>query len=396
MNNLKDLDNFWYQCYNNFIIKGGGFMEVFLRVDINMISIILLGIVFLIAFKRLDKSNILNRVYLITVIIVMFQLFVELVTCLINGRSEVWVVPTSLFFHFMLFSSAPILSYAWYILIYNLVHTSGQRSITVKSIIFIPVLLNFVFILISMPFGWVFSLDSNHFYVRGDFFFIPLIFTYMYLIFGMIRVIRARKTIIAEEFYLLIVFSLLPIFGGIIQGLFYGTLLMWSSAAFALIFVFIYLQERMIHLDGLTGAWSRKSFDYFMNRKLAQKEIEPFSGVYFDINGLKQINDEFGHLEGDFALKQAVALIKGVMDQKDVIARLGGDEFVIIMQHNNEERLKNMIQDINLAMTVFNDHSNKPYQLSCSFGYGVFSEAFKSIEQFLRYVDHEMYKYKKM
>ena len=371
-------------------------MEVFLRIDINMISIILLGIVFLIAFKRLDKSNILNRVYLMTVVVVMFQLFVEMVTCLINGRTEIWVVPTSLFFHFLLFSSAPILTYTWYILIYNLVYTSEQRSFAVKSVIFIPVIVNLIFILISIPFGWVFSLDSNHLYMRGEFFFVPVIFTYMYLVFGIFRVIKARKTLITEEFYLLIVFSFLPIIGGLIQGIFYGTLLMWSSAAFALIFVFIYLQERMIHLDGLTGAWTRKSFDYFMNRKLAQKEIEPFGGVYFDINGLKQINDHYGHLEGDFALKQTIALIKGLMDHGDVIARLGGDEFVIIMQHNNVERLKNMIQDINLALAVYNDHSNKTYQLSCSFGYGIFSEEFRSIEQFLRYVDHEMYKYKKM
>src|SRR3989339_1209814 len=114
--------------------EGGERMAVFLRVDINIISIILLGLVFLIAFKRLDKSNVLNRVYLSTVLIVMFQLFVETMTCIINGRSESWVVPMSLFFHFLLFASAPILTYAWYILIFNLVSSAEPRSFTVKSL----------------------------------------------------------------------------------------------------------------------------------------------------------------------------------------------------------------------------------------------------------------------
>jgi diguanylate cyclase (GGDEF)-like protein len=186
----------------------------------------------------------------------------------------------------------------------------------------------------------------------------------------------------------------LPIVGGIIQALFYGTLLMWSSAAFALIFVFIYLQERMIHLDALTGAWTRKSFDYFMSRKLAQKEIEPFGGVYFDINNLKKINDQFGHLEGDHALKQAVAHVKGLIGHVDVVARLGGDEFVVIILKSDEERLINLVKDFKLALSVYNDHSGKEYKLSCSYGYGIYSSDFKSIEQFLRYIDHKMYESK--
>lgn len=369
-------------------------MEIFLRVDINIISMILLGLVFLIAFKRLDKTNVLNRVYLLTILIVMFQLFVEMVTCIINGRTEIWVVPTSLFFHFLLYSSAPILSYAWYILIYNLVSSAEPRSFTIKSLLFVPVLFNILFILISIPFGWVFSIDANHLYMREKMFFIPFLLTYMYLVFGMIRIIKSRKSIILEEFYLLIVFCLLPIIGGIIQALFYGTLLMWSSAAFALIFVFIYLQERMIHLDGLTGAWTRKSFDYFMKRKLAQKEIEPFGGVYFDINNLKKINDQFGHLEGDFALKQAVAHVKGLIGHGDVVVRLGGDEFIVIILKGDEERLINLVKDFKFALSVYNDHSGKEYDLSCSYGYGVYSNDFNSIEQFLRYIDRKMYESK--
>jgi len=369
-------------------------MEIFLRVDINIISMILLGLVFLIAFKRLDKTNVLNRVYLVTILIVIFQLFVEMVTCIINGRTEIWVVPTSLFFHFLLFSTAPILSYVWYILIYNLVSSAEPRSFTIKNLLFVPVLFNIIFILISIPFGWVFSIDDNHLYMREQMFFIPFLLTYMYLIFGIIRIIKVRKSIILEEFYLLIAFCFLPIIGGIIQALFYGTLLMWSSAAFALIFVFIYLQERMIHLDGLTGAWTRKSFDYFMNRKLAQKEIEPFGGVYFDINNLKKINDQFGHLEGDFALKQAIAHVKGLIGQGNIVARLGGDEFVIIILKGDEERLINLVKDFKFALSVYNDHSGKEYDLSCSYGYGVYSRDFNSIEQFLRYIDRKMYESK--
>ncbi|MCR3905582.1 MAG: GGDEF domain-containing protein, partial [Tenericutes bacterium] len=264
-----------------------------------------------------------------------------------------------------------------------------------KILLFIPVFLNVPLSLLSPFFDFYFNINSINVYARGSWFMVSLFIIYFYLILGIVYVLTHRKNIIATEFYLLIGFGFLPIIGGIVQGLVYGILLMWSSAAFALIIVYIYLQERLIHLDSLTGAWTRKSFIYYMNKKLNQKKIEPFGGIYFDIDDLKKINDNYGHLEGDFAISEIVKRIKGIMYDGEIIARLGGDEFVIITNSNSETRLKALGEDIDLSLSVFNENSEKLYDLSCSYGYGVYSEDFKSVDQFLRYIDYRMYSSKK-
>lgn len=370
-------------------------MDTFLKIDINLISIFMLGLVFLVAYRRLDRSNALNQLYLYTIVAIIMGLIIETSTVLINGINLYWLSLVNNGLHAILFIVAPILSCLWYFLLRHFISVKVKISNQQKILLFIPVFLNVPLSLLSPFFDFYFNINSINVYARGSWFMVSLFIIYFYLILGIVYVLTHRKNIIATEFYLLIGFGFLPIIGGIVQGLVYGILLMWSSAAFALIIVYIYLQERLIHLDSLTGAWTRKSFIYYMNKKLNQKKIEPFGGIYFDIDDLKKINDNYGHLEGDFAISEIVKRIKGIMYDGEIIARLGGDEFVIITNSNSETRLKALGEDIDLSLSVFNENSEKLYDLSCSYGYGVYSEDFKSVDQFLRYIDYRMYSSKK-
>ncbi|MDI6452439.1 GGDEF domain-containing protein [Peloplasma aerotolerans] len=370
-------------------------MGVFLKIDINLISIFMLSLVFLIAYRRLDRSDTLNRLYLYTVVAIIFGLLIEAATVVMNGVNIPWLIFVNNGFHAVLFIVAPILSCLWYFLLRNFISVKVKVTKQQKILLFIPVALNLVLSLLSPFFDFYFNISQTNVYARGSWFMISIIIIYFYLILGIIHVITHRKNIITTEYYLLIAFGFLPIMGGIGQGLIYGILLMWSSAAFALIIVYIYLQERLIHLDNLTGAWTRKSFIYYMNKKLNQRKIEPFGGIYFDIDDLKKINDNYGHLEGDFAISEIVKRVKGIMYDGEIIARLGGDEFVIITNDNSEKRLKSLAEDIDFSLSVFNENSDKAYQLSCSYGTGVFNDEFKSVDQFLRYIDYKMYLNKK-
>lgn len=370
-------------------------LAIFLRIDINLISMLMLGLVFLIAYKRLDLKNILNRVYLATILVVMTLLFVEAFTCVINLRPEPIWIPVSYILHMLLYIIAPILSSAWYFLIRNMMTTNVKITNNHKIFIMIPIVVNALMTLTAPLNGLYFYVTQANVYSRGELFFIPVILTYGYLLLGLIYIFLNKKTIVIQEYLLLITFSIIPILGGIVQYFNYGVLMMWSSAAFALIFVYIYLQERLIHLDLLTGTWTRKSFDFYITKKLKQKSIEPFGGIFFDVDNLKSINDQYGHAEGDEAIKEVIERVRGLVTQNEIIARLGGDEFIIISNSNDVERLKNLISDIELSFSVFNENKVKPYPLSCSFGYGVYSEEFKSIDQFLRFIDYRMYQDKK-
>lgn len=369
-------------------------MAIFLRIDINLIAMLMLFMVFLIAIRRLDQKDALNRAYIMTLAVVFFQLGIEAITCILNGRPEIEWRLLSQFFHVILFSVAPLLSAIWYLLVRNFV-TSRKKATNIQQVfIFIPVILNAVLSLLSPFFGLYFSINSLGVYERGILFNLSIGITYIYFIVSIIHIIYYRHKLKLNELVLLIVFNIIPIVGALFQALFYGLLLAWSSAGFALVIVYIYLQERLVHLDIMTGAWTRRSFDYFMDKRLKQKSVEPFGGIFFDIDHLKVINDQFGHAEGDQAIIEIVSRIKGLIKSSEFIARLGGDEFIIITDDHNIERLKSLVQDIQLSLAVFNENSNKGYELSCSYGYGLYSQEFKSIDQFLRFIDHRMYETK--
>ena len=191
-------------------------------------------------------------------------------------------------------------------------------------------------------------------------------------------------------------FVILPSIGGLFQSLIYGILLMWSSCAFSLVLVYIFLQQRMIHLDSLTGAWTKGSLDFYMSRRSKQFSRESFGAILIDFDNLKEVNDKYGHIEGDCALKTFIEIIRNVLRKSDILVRIGGDEFIIIMDCDSNCILEKTIERINKSLAIYNDNSGKEYMLGCSSGSDVFSEKYNSIEQFLRHVDILMYDNKKL
>lgn len=366
-------------------------MSTFLRIDINIAAMILLGVVFLIAYMSLDRNDTLNRVFLRISLIIILELFFETTTCVINKRPEQWMIPISVLFHVCLFTTAPILTYFWYSLINALILSKDTKYVKTNIIMLIPLVINFILTVLSPVFSFVFFVDSSNVYRRGSMFIISAAITYFYMVLSLLIIIKNRRKIVKQEFVPLFIFGILPMAGGLIQTLFYGTLLMWSSTAFSLVIVYIYLQQRMVHLDSLTGTWTRGSFDYHISQRIKQKNFEKFGIIYVDIDGLKEINDRLGHAEGDYAIKTSIELIKSVMEKNDIIARIGGDEFVIVVDCDSNEMLDRKIEKMNFRFLQYNDNSDKSYRLGCSFGADIFDSRYNSIEQFLHHVDNLMY-----
>lgn len=370
-------------------------MGLFLRIDINIMAAVVLSLVYLIARRRLDRKDPLNRMFLAVSLIIIVQLIIEAATCVINKRPEQWLIPVSLFLHLILFTVAPILTYCWYIFINKLV-ASDEAALKKRNLIMlIPVALSFLLTLLSPLYSFVFYIDNASVYHRGTLFPIIAAITYLYLTCGFLTVVKNRRKIIKQEYVPLVIFSLLPIIGGMVQTLFYGVLLMWSCAAFSCVIVFIFLQQRMVQLDALTGVWSRGSFDYYISQRLLCDEGEKLGFIYFDVDRLKNINDNYGHVEGDNALKTAIAIVKGATRKKDIMVRMGGDEFMIIMDCENKEDLGKTVDRIKAAFDRHNSSSRKSYRLECSLGADLYGREYGSIEQFLRHIDHLMYENKK-
>lgn len=90
--------------------------------------------------------------------------------------------------------------------------------------------------------------------------------------------------------------------------------------------------EDMVTFDMLTGAYSRRKFEYFITQEIekAEKHGIPFSISIFDIDNFKQINDMNGHSKGDRVLQGISALIQHMLRKTDRLFRWGGDEFIVL------------------------------------------------------------------
>ena len=103
-----------------------------------------------------------------------------------------------------------------------------------------------------------------------------------------------------------------------------------------------------IHFDTLTGARSRL-FLIQESTRLLDYEI-PFALVYIDLNGLKKINDRYGHKTGDQYLCQFSKMMQEQMRQEDTFARFGGDEFIVLFPGCNKDHAEKRIEKIQLEI----------------------------------------------
>lgn len=369
-------------------------MDVYLRIDINIVAIALLGAVLLLAYPKLDMQESLNKSYMRVSVIVILELLVETITCIINGIHVPGLVILSYLLHICLFTIGPLLSYNGYVLIKKLVYFNNDRIHKKNRLLKVPLFINTIMVLTSVFSHYLFYIDEANVYHRGKYFIVFSIITYFYLAISLVLVIWKRRKIVKREFLSILLFIIFPTLGGLVQSLFYSALLMWSSTAFALVIIYVFLQERMVHLDDLTGVWTRGSFESYIENRLKHDIDEKTGLIFCDIDDFKSINDEFGHLEGDLAIKETTKIIKSVFRKHDIIARLGGDEFIIVLEVDSRQLLDDIVKKIEEAFRCYNQSSNKKYKLECSFGADILDGSNYSIEQFMHHIDCLMYENK--
>ena len=129
---------------------------------------------------------------------------------------------------------------------------------------------------------------------------------------------------------------------------------------------------------------------------LCQRAWYPTTIVMFDLDGLKQINDEFGHEAGDSAIKNFARLLLKVFRVSDVVARIGGDEFCVLLSDPKDANPTCPLKRLQQRVDSHNAERNRPYTLAFSAGVVPFSKKHHaSIDDLLRDADERMYSQKR-
>src|SRR5215216_360189 len=150
--------------------------------------------------------------------------------------------------------------------------------------------------------------------------------------------------------------------------------------------------------DDLTGLFNRRGLlkqaaPYF---DFARRQKENLLLLFIDLDGMKRINDEFGHNEGDNALINTAAILNRSFRSSDIIARLGGDEFTVLVTDLNASK-EDAIARLNENLKAYNASGTRGHKLSFSIGVATLEpERMTCFEELLEQADQAMYEQKRM
>ena len=149
------------------------------------------------------------------------------------------------------------------------------------------------------------------------------------------------------------------------------------------------------YTDDLTQINNRGYCTEYMDA-LQSNENSTYTIITFDLNGLKQANDTYGHTKGDLLIQTAAKVIADAFSDEGVVGRMGGDEFISILKTNDKNRIEALINSFNKLIEITNNE-NSELNLSISYGYATNNEVNeKNIEKVYQLADDRMYEYKKL
>lgn len=156
--------------------------------------------------------------------------------------------------------------------------------------------------------------------------------------------------------------------------------------------------SRMWLYDELTGVNNRAGLNKFSPKILeeARKRKLPIAVIFADMDGLKKVNDLYGHEEGDAYIKAMANILEHNRRHGELLSRYGGDEFVIVVSGYEEKDIKEYIDRIYSEIHTYNTRYTRAYRLDASIGYWVETDAENvSLEKIVELADQNMYEIKR-
>ena len=260
------------------------------------------------------------------------------------------------FFTFAEFSLTPIVSLV-------MAASFVQEMKLLDKVVHALAAINIIMLTLSLKFGFIFSIDKYNHYERGDLYFIYMAIysvTALYLIFKLFELGKSYQYTNVNEIWMMVI---ILFFGVIVQAVNSEVKMGWLSCSIVAVFIYCYYSNVITQIDPLTGILNRQSFNH-----ISQKKLYPLGILIIDLNKFKEVNDNFGHAEGDTCLKITARGIQNTYRKIGRCFRTGGDEFCVIIYRRHGE-----IEKYNESLRSFLDkeREDNPHVTTVSIGFAV-------------------------
>lgn len=275
----------------------------------------------------------------------------------------------------------------------------GSRLLTSRYRVVLVALPTALVVVLAFTSYWthaLFYIDSQGVYRRGFAYMIQPIVSYCYVIHTSLHAFvqsRRVESLQTKAIYRTLAFFAIPaLVGGTFQVV-YSLPGLCVGIMISMLLLYIIYQEQLISTDPLTGLNNRNRFETYMLSLFSN--VDQAEDVYLlmmDADGFKQINDRYGHVEGDHALQVISAALKEVCSASGgFIARYGGDEFVVLQKAVAEQDIMHLCATINDELA----RAEVPYLLRMSIGYARVGDGVDTWQDLFRAADAELYRVKR-
>lgn len=254
---------------------------------------------------------------------------------------------------------------------------------------FVPLILNFIVYLCALIphtqtiiFGFASNSDGSISFMGGPLRFTSHVISILYLLFLLyicFATLKARHLTHGISLLICLVFVVTAV---VIETFFNDNgdiIILNTTIAVSTMIYYLFLYMERTQVDTLTGLFNRETYYHDI-----LKMNESATGVIqFDMNGLKYINDNYGHLEGDKALATIANVIVKSVNRNMYAYRLGGDEYIVIANNCPEDEIKKTIDKFKYLLSA------TAYR--CSIGYAYRSDKNQSFTDLLKEAEKKMY-----
>lgn len=242
----------------------------------------------------------------------------------------------------------------------------------------LPALLNALVSFSALFCGISFGYTADNQFIRGPLGYLPFITAGVYIVILLALTVRNCRDGGIMEVMIITAIVLLAFLSTVLESIFAIPFIQNPSIATSITFYYLFLHTNRSNRDQLTGALNRRRF--YLD---AEKHKSTLAAIIsLDVNNLKVLNDQYGHLEGDKALVAVTRLIKEHTGTHSALYRTGGDEFIILCYKMDEEAVRRMVGDIcsELEQTEYR----------CAVGYAMYSPGM-DFETACQMADNVMY-----
>jgi len=363
---------------------------------LNTFGVFVLTVICVYSFKRNEIRSIQQKLYIAVLLANILLLILDTLSRADGKLGTIYPLINQVG-NFMLFLLVPILASIWCLHVNFQVFHDLKKIKKLTLLLLVPFSINAGIVIISQFTGWYYYIDTNNIYHRGPFFVASAMITILLIFAAFVFSVLNRKKISKKNLFSLIFFPVPPLLGTLLQIFIYGYAFTLNSVVLSLLIVFLDMNEYAIYNDHLTGIGNRKKLDAVLNESIRRSSPQrTFSLVMMDIDDFKKINDTYGHVMGDKALKAYAKMLKECIRSRDFVVRHGGDEFGLVLDVYDDMSLESALRRINDCVDLVNDMQQFPFRLGFAQGHAVYDyQSHLTAEDFIKHVDMLMYENKR-